>query len=101
MLFFIPKAIPCLFFIFPGTDNLIIEFQIDAIVFITPHFIQSIAIKLYQTVEFILIIIYFTQEYYMIAYAGHQFDFPVAQYVNLLNLSIPELILLQKYSKLI
>ena len=84
-----------------STDNLITEFNTDTGVFVPANLVQSFFIEYFYAVELLFKTIQFTEVDKMVTYSRHQFYILAGQDVDLLDLCIPERILLQKYTKLI
>ena len=70
-------------------------------IFVPAYLIESFLIEFFQACQFVFKVFKFAEIDEVVAYTRYQFDVAVGQHMDLFYLSVPELIVLQKYTKLI
>ncbi len=74
------------------TDNLVVEFQIDIVVFVPSSLIEPIKVEFAQTLQLLVYMGGYTEINNMVAHAWYQFHRAIVENVDLHHLVLPEVV---------
>ena len=93
MIFTIYEIFDLQYFIcFLLTDNLVVKLQVDVLILIPARYVEAVGIELSQPLKFLVYPYGLSEIDDVVAYARHDFDGTIGQYIDLLHLTLPELV---------